>query len=121
MREPFRLKRTRQCKKCPWKVTTDPHDIPSYSEALHRELSRTIASPDMPLGSTTTMACHEHAPADEMHCVGWLTHQLGPGNNIPLRMRMRDCENAREIALDGAQHKRFEDTLPRGNGGRRYG
>ena len=35
----------KQCKACPWKVTTDPErDIPGgYSAAKHRSLSCTIA------------------------------------------------------------------------------
>ena len=42
----WKLKRVRQCEKCPWKVSTDPHDIPNgYSEALHRGLASTIAEP----------------------------------------------------------------------------
>ena len=58
------------------------------------------------------MACHEHAPGEEAHCVGWLMNQIGPGNNIPLRLRIRDCENIDAMVLDGPQHECFEDTLP---------
>ncbi|SFC84355.1 hypothetical protein SAMN05428997_112101 [Bosea sp. CRIB-10] len=39
-------------------------------------------------------------------------NQLGPGNNIPLRLQVRDCENIGAVMLDGLQHERFEDTLP---------
>ena len=112
----FKLKRVRQCEKCPWKVSTDPHDIPhGYSEDLHRALARTIARPgDLSglRGDMHIMACHEHEPGEEAHCVGWLMHQLGAGNNIPLRFAMRDCENIQHVQLDGPQHQRFEDTLP---------
>jgi hypothetical protein len=55
------------------------------------------------------MACHETEAA---HCVGWLVNQIGPGNNISLRIRMISCENVRKIRLRGAQHATFEDTLP---------
>lgn len=55
------------------------------------------------------MACHESHAA---HCLGWLANQIGAGNNIPLRIRMMDCENAGAIKLRGEQHERFEDTLP---------
>ena len=51
------------------------------------------------------MACHD------AHCIGWLVNQVGPGNNIALRIRMMNCENAKEIKLRGGQHQRFEDTL----------
>lgn len=111
-----RLKRTRQCKKCPWKKSTDPHDIPDgYSVDLHRRLSRTIAEPGSlrgMRGGVSAMACHEHARGEEAHCVGWLMHQLGPGNNLPLRIAMMNCQNLRDVVLDGEQHECFEDTLP---------
>lgn len=111
----WKLKRLRQCDKCPWKVTTDPRDIPGgYSENLHRGLAGTIAEPGvLNIGAPLRlMACHEHPPADEAHCVGWLMHQLGPGNNIALRLSMRDCENIHHVQLVGEQHATFEDTLP---------
>jgi hypothetical protein len=112
----FKLKRTQQCKGCPWKRSTDPHDIPGgYSEALHRALENTIACPgaiSAPDGVMHVFACHESPVGEETHCVGWLAQQLGPGNNIPLRLSMRDCENLQHIRLDGPQHERFEDTLP---------
>ena len=110
----MKLKRTRQCKKCPWKVSTDPHEIPhGYSEDLHRDLRRTIAERGSFRPTAAAMACHEHAPGDEAHCVGWLMHQLGPGNNIALRISMLRCENIGDVQLDGPQHESFEDTLPR--------
>jgi hypothetical protein len=105
----WRLKRTRQCLKCPWRVETDPYDIPNgYDVEKHRALRSTIAEP----GDWThshVMACHETA---EAHCIGWLVNQLGPGNNIALRLRIRSCTNAHAIQLRGEQHETFEDTLP---------
>lgn len=109
----WKLKRLNQCAKCPWKVSTDPHEIPNgYSEELHRELSCTIAEPGSFRGTGRAMSCHEHSAEDEAHCLGWLAHQLGPGNNIGLRLRMFSCENAAFVKLDGDQHQTFEDTLP---------
>ena len=110
----WKVKRVRQCDKCPWKKSTNPHDIPNgYSDLLHQGLAQTIAEPGrMSVGDFHAMACHEHPVGDEAHCIGWLMHQLGPGNNIGLRLRMRTCENARHIQLDGEQHETFEDTLP---------
>lgn len=112
----FTLKRVRQCAKCPWKTSTDPYEIPNgYEVDRHKALSATIAHPGSFAGlggALRVMACHEHPPSAEAHCVGWLMHQLGPGNNIGLRLRMRDCENIRDVKLDGPQHERFEDTLP---------
>lgn len=90
-----------------------PHDIPhGYSEDQHRTRAATIASPGCLVGTGRAMACHEHPPGDEAHCVGWLMNQLGPGNNIPLRLQVRDCENIGAVVLDGPQHECFEDTLP---------
>ncbi|PJN96856.1 hypothetical protein CNY89_00155 [Amaricoccus sp. HAR-UPW-R2A-40] len=109
----WKLKRVRQCAKCPWKVSTDPYEIPDgYSVEAHRALACTIASPGDIRGGGRAMSCHEHLPEDEAHCIGWLMNQLGPGNNIGLRLRMLSCENIRSVRLDGPQHERFEDTLP---------
>lgn len=109
--------RARQCKACPWKVGVKPSgDIPGgYSEAKHRALDRTIAEP----GSTAdlgkplhVMACHETPPGRELMCAGWVHNQLGPGNNIALRMKALDGR-FHGLRVDGPQHERFEDTLPK--------
>ncbi len=106
----------RQCDKCPWKKSTDPHDIPDgYSEEGHAALIRTIAEPGvLTLGGTLRlMACHETVLGKEVACVGWLAHQLGPGNNILLRIAARgQRRDLCEFELDGEQHETFEDTLP---------
>ncbi len=108
----FKLRRTVQCAKCPWRVDTDPNQIPNgYDELKHRQLERTIAKGlnlrfDMEI---RCMACHE---SHQDYCLGWLMNQLGPGNNIPLRFAMRNCENLGEVILIGEQHERFEGTLP---------
>jgi len=112
----MKLKRTKQCAKCPWRKDVNPHDIPNgYSVEKHKALKRTIADQDNPLSTVTggkskVMACHE---TDDAHCVGWLMNQLGPGNNIGLRIQMIRCENIKEVRLIGEQHERFEDTLPK--------
>jgi hypothetical protein len=110
----WKLKRTAQCRKCPWRADVDPHDIPNgYCVDKHAALASTIAmpgalpAPDAPLH---VMACHE---SEDAHCVGWLHHQLGRGNNIALRLRMRSCANADQLRLCGVQHETFEATLPR--------
>lgn len=54
------------------------------------------------------MACHE---GHEDYCIGWLVHQLGPGNNIPLRIQMMRYDLSK-VKTIGKQHQRFEDTLP---------
>lgn len=104
-----------QCKACPWKTSTVPdRDIPGgYSEEHHRGLARTIAEPGrISFGTQHRMACHESAPGEDLECVGWVLHQLGPGNNIGLRLLATDGRYSGFRAV-GEQHARFEDTLPK--------
>lgn len=109
----WKLKRTNQCAKCPWRVDVDPFDIPNgYSEDAHRDLAKTIAEPGSLRSTGHAMACHEHDSAEQVHCVGWLVNQLGAGNNIGLRIQMMSCENRSSIRIHGEQHPSFEDTLP---------
>lgn len=110
MPEGWKLKRTTQCEKCPWRVEVDPRDIPNgYCEVKHRALRSTIANPDVITFDGRAMACHE---THDAHCIGWLANQVGRGNNIGLRIRMATCTNAKKIRLRGEQHETFEDTLP---------
>ncbi len=109
----WKLKRTAQCAKCPWRVDVDPHDIPNgYCETKHAALQSTIAQPGEidPSGSRAAMACHE---TQDAHCIGWLVNQAGPGNNIRLRIALMSCENRDRIRTRGAQHATFNDTLPK--------
>lgn len=111
----FKLKRTVQCAKCPWKVSTNPYDIPDgYCELKHKNLKSTIAKEgELNIGgSLMIMACHHSDPENMQHCVGWIHNQLGVGNNIGLRMQMMSCENIQDLKVIGEQHERFEDTLP---------
>lgn len=115
----MKLKRTVQCAKCPWKKRVNPHDIPNgYTEEQHRDLARTIAKPPttdnlieaLSQPALFIMACHEEHTA---HCVGWLLNQLGDGNNIALRIDLRNCENLEDARTVGPQHQTFEETLPK--------
>jgi hypothetical protein len=110
----MKLIRTIQCDKCPWKVTTNPFDIPDgYCPAKHANLKSTISDGQFRLSNTINcMACHHSNGNDEMYCVGWLHNQLGVGNNIGLRIQMLKCENIRDLKIVGEQHRYFEDTLP---------
>jgi hypothetical protein len=113
MQVTWRLKRTVQCAKCPWRKDANPRTIPNgYSEKKHRALASTIAEPGLCSlrGNGRAMACHE---THDAHCIGWLWHQLGPGNNLALRFQMMSCENADGMRVVGPQHQRFEDTLPK--------
>lgn len=105
----------KQCAKCPWKVTTDPHDIPNgYCPTKHAKLDRTIArSTSSPFGTLHVMPCHHSSVGQELPCVGWLVNQLGPGNNIGLRLRAISGAIDANVRTVGPQHERFEDTLPK--------
>lgn len=112
--EKFKLNRTVQCAKCPWKVSTNPHDIPGgYSENLHENLEETIAKGSCDFRQKKVMACHHSEPGKEDYCVGYLHNQLGIGNNIGLRIKFLRCENIGDIEIVGRQHQTFEETLPR--------
>lgn len=109
----WRLKRVNQCKLCPWRVDVDPFDIPDgYDPDKHAALKRTIAEPGSLISNVHVMACHEHTSDEGVYCVGWLMNQLGPGNNLPLRIQMMTCDNIEAVTLHGDQHPTFEDTLP---------
>lgn len=113
-RATWRLKRTTQCAKCPWRKDVNPHDIPNgYCEQKHRALESTIAKSPLDgvfAPTMRVMACHE---THDAHCIGWVVNQMGPGNNIALRIQMASCENVTDIKLIGEQHEKFEQTLPR--------
>jgi hypothetical protein len=111
----MKLKRTKQCLKCPWKVKTNPFDIPDgYCKVKHAALKETIAKKgEINLAANKAMACHHSNGNDEMYCVGWLYNQLGSGNNIRLRLKMMNCENIADLKVYGKQHELFENTLPK--------
>ena len=102
----------KQCAKCPWKLGTDPDEIPGgYDPAKHKALRATIAEPGrFSLGPLHLMSCHEYPVGSERACVGWLAHQLGPGNNIALRIAARDMKIG-ALDLDGPQCRSFDETL----------
>ena len=64
-----------------------------------------------PSGPTVSMACHYSKPGEEFPCAGWLHHQIGPGNNIGLRLAVMTGAMPVPV-VDGEQHQTFEETLP---------
>ena len=106
----------KQCAKCPWRKDVNPFDIPDgYCPMKHANLKETIADPEVIRisGDLRIMACHESKVGRESPCVGWLAHQLGPGNNLLLRLRAIGDPSLADLVLVGDQHETFEDTLPR--------
>ena len=108
-REPEQL---HQCKSCPWRTDCEPDkDIPRYERDLHCALSNTIRSgPESLIGPLVIMACHYSKPDEEFPCAGWLANQLGPGNNLLVRMQVATGRLPVPIT-DGPQHPTFEETL----------
>lgn len=105
----------KQCKACPWRVDVVPdRDIPNgYDEQKHCKLTDTISDGRLDFASSIrVMACHETPIGKEKPCVGWLANQLGPGNNISLRLLALAGKIDADFKLVGEQHARFEDTLP---------
>ncbi len=109
--------RKKQCAACPWRVDATDHenDIPNYERGLHEKLTRTIAEPaclrQMAEPDLRLMGCHEHQGEAQVVCVGWLANQLGPGNNLALRMAALRNPDLGNFELVGDQHETLEDTL----------
>lgn len=115
MNAPMSKKRV-QCRHCPWRVGTDPNDIPNgYCSTKHANLKSTIARDPLSSlgGPLVMMACHEAPVGNELPCVGWLSNQLGPGNNLGLRLAAATGSINCDFELVGEQHPTLEDTLPR--------
>ena len=82
-------KTVNQCPSCPWRVDCVPiRDIPNYVPDLHCQLDKTIRSGLETLFQQERhiMACHYSKPGEEFPCAGWLANQLGPGNNLGVRL-----------------------------------
>jgi hypothetical protein len=106
----WKLKKTKQCEKCPWRKQVNPYDIPDgYDIDKHKALAKTIATDTEIRDTLVAMECHE---TSEAHCIGWLHNQLGEGNNLTLRLKMLSCSN-RDYEIIGEQHINFEDTIPK--------
>lgn len=124
----IRRDRVVQCLTCPWRTSCVPErDIPNgYSCELHEDLRGTIASSPLASlaglgdGGLRVMACHYSKPGDEFPCAGWLENQLGPGNNIAVRIGVATGRLPVPVT-DGEQHETFEDTLPKSSRRKRRG
>lgn len=102
--------RLKQCKACPWKLSTNPHtDIPGgYDSAKHAKLINCTGGLEALGKPIRAMACHESPPGREQACVGWVANQLGPGNNIALRMQAMDGRFA-GLETDGEQYNSLRE------------
>lgn len=115
MKSTFELPRTKQCKGCPWKESIDPATIPNgFDYEVHqRLLDNTPEAGEFNVTELHIMSCHHSNDRDGMMCIGWLENQLGVGNNIPLRFKMRNCTNIDQIKVYGKQKKDFRDVRPK--------
>lgn len=114
------VRRTRQCSGCPWKKSTVPaRDIADgYDPKKHAALISCQATGTAGIGKPLrAMACHESKARAPYACVGWLVNQLGPGNNIALRLRQMKGEFG-ELEVEGEQYETLEEMVATaGNGG----
>lgn len=106
----------RQCKSCPWRVSNHHSSIPGYCPTKARALTSTIAAPGaLPDFSKPleVMACHYAKIGRERErvCVGWLVNQLNDGNNIPLRMAVRNGRIDHDVKTIGKQHASYAEVL----------
>lgn len=105
----------KQCKSCPWKVAASTRSIPGYDRAKHerlRPITNQGDTPVFPTGRTLrVMACHDSRKGADRACVGWLSHQLNEGNNIPLRLAALNRPEWQRLELDGPQREDFAPTF----------
>jgi hypothetical protein len=109
---PSGFERTEQCAGCPWKLSTNPHtDIPDgYSPAKHAALERCRSGiEELYSERSHVMACHESPARRPQACVGWIVQQLGPGNNLHLRiLAATGALDPRQFVTHGPQHESLE-------------
>lgn len=103
-------------------MDADPADIPDgFNYETHRRLGADIQRTATRLGSNMElhmMACHD-TPANtprEKPCIGWIANQMGPGNNIVLRLRAISDPKFGDIRTIGKQRTSYAEILPRAHG-----
>lgn len=102
----------KQCAKCPWKKSTG-NDIPNgFAKNAHDLMRRMTATPGSLKRTELVMQCHETSDSDPLPCVGWLVHQLGPGNNLRLRLASIAGQIDGNVETVGPQHTHPEDVVP---------
>ena len=100
----------KQCAKCPWKVSTDPYEIPDgYDVKKHRDLEGTIANPGDPTARhrpTANRAAQEPRTA-RIHAENSSRQNSGPdfGNRF-VRLLASRCKNP-GLSRVGAKQNRF--------------
>lgn len=108
--------RPHQCAACPWKKSTVPHrDIPNYKPEMHAALTSTASEGVNSIKGFRMMACHETHPPKQQACVGWLANQLGPGNNMGLRLAVIG-NLRRPLGVFGLQHESVEEMCAAASG-----
>lgn len=110
-----KLKRTKQCANCPWKKSTKHEDIDrreGFDVEYYKSVRDDFVSRPGFIGMSQdhdNMGCHKHPDEDDVPCIGWLAHEVGPGNNIGLRLWLTQFENSWDIETVGEQHKSIYD------------
>lgn len=103
----------KQCRKCPWKVGTGKNIPNGFARDARDRMQRMTAMPGSLVRTELLMQCHETPETKPLPCVGWLVHQLGPGNNLRLRMALIAGQIDGNVETIGPQHRRPEDVVPR--------
>lgn len=109
------LGRTKQCAACPWKKSTNPHtDISGNYDPKKHEKLIACQAPGSLTDELRAMACHESSAEEPYACVGWVVNQLGPGNNVALRLKAAfdpNPEKWRQLKTFGEQHDTIEEMV----------
>lgn len=103
----------KQCKRCPWKVSTGKNIPNGFAEDARERLQRMTAVPGSLERTERMMQCHETPNEEPLPCVGWLVHQLGSGNNLRLRMAVISGQIDPNVETVGPQHSHPENVVPK--------
>jgi hypothetical protein len=104
----WKLNRTKQCEKCPWKVSVSATP-PNY------EWDDKVVMPDHSSGEGTIsmIPCLESTKDSTEYCVAWIQNQVGGAHNPRLRNNMHYFENGKDVKTIGKQHSNCTSNLLR--------
>ena len=104
----------KQCVTCPWRADVDPWNMPGGHGYVLPEMLSSHTPSGMESLATPVLrvaTCHEAAIAKKLPCVGWLVHQLGPGNNFAVRLAVLRGSIDANVRTLGKQRDLPEEIL----------
>lgn len=103
----------RQCRTCPWRADVDPTNIPEgHGRVDGRMLALSVADGLESLANPNVINAECHAyPGTGLVCVGWLVHQLGPGQNFSVRMKVIKGRIDANVETVGPQRNLVDEML----------